>query len=651
MQKPVAKTVLRVLMLEDTSTDAELAERELRKAGIAFTSLRVDTRDRLVNALKEFRPDIILSDYKLPDFNGMEALEMVRRDHPEIPVIMVTGALSDIEAVELIHAGAKDYVLKDRLARLAPAVQRVLSMEQGIRARKAAEIALRESEEKFRSLVESTSDWIWEINDLGIYTYASPRIFDLLGYTADEVIGKTPFDLMPRDEAMRVRVLFEHIASGKRPFWLLENANLNKDGRVVVMESSGVPIFDARGTFKGYRGIDRDISERKQAESAVRRLNHALKALSAGNHALIHSHNEEELMQGICRAITDGNTYRLAWVGRALQDENKTIQAVALAGEGKSYVDELHVTWDENSPYGRDPTGIAIRTGQVQIAQNFNEDPRMEPWRGLAAKYSLASSISLPLRENGQVIGVLTLYSVEPNAFDTEEVVLLEEMVEDLSFGLDALNTRIERDRALEERQQYVERLRASLEEALQAIAATVEMRDPYTAGHQRRVAQLAVEMAREIGLPEEQTHGLRLASIVHDLGKIHIPAEILSKPAKLSEIEYSLIQTHPQAGHDILAGINFPWPIAQTVLQHHERLDGSGYPQGLKGDAIITEARILAVADVVEAMSSHRPYRPGLGIDAALEEIERYRGVKYCATVVDACIRLFRQKHYKLPN
>ena len=230
-------------------------------------------------------------------------------------------------------------------------------------------------------------------------------------------------------------------------------------------------------------------------------------------------------------------------------------------------------------------------------------------------------------------------------------MALLEEMAEDLAFGLNALRTRNERDRALEERQQYADRLRASLEDALQAIAATVEMRDPYTAGHQRRVAQLAVEIAREMGLPEEKIYGIHLASIVHDLGKIHVPAEILSKPARLNEIEFSLNKTHPKAGHDIIAEIDFPWPIAETVYQHHERLDGSGYPQGINGDAIIAEARILAVADVVEAMSSHRPYRPGLGIEAALEEIERYRGKRYDTDAVDACVKLFRNKGYKLPN
>src|SRR5512141_2465621 len=166
-------------------------------------------------------------------------------------------------------------------------------------------------------------------------------------------------------------------------------------------------------------------------------------------------------------------------------------------------------------------------------------------------------------------------------------------------------------------------KLRSSLIESISAIAATVEMRDPYTAGHQRRVAKLASAIAREIGLPENQIEGLYLASVVHDVGKIRIPAEVLSNPGKLSNIEFSLIKLHPQAGYDILKEVDFPWPIAQFVLQHHERLDGSGYPQGLKGDAILLEARIISVADVIEAMASHRPYRPALGIDAALQESE----------------------------
>lgn len=194
------------------------------------------------------------------------------------------------------------------------------------------------------------------------------------------------------------------------------------------------------------------------------------------------------------------------------------------------------------------------------------------------------------------------------------------------------------------------EKVRTSLLESVTAIAATVEMRDPYTAGHQRRVADIAVKIAEELGLPDNQILGLRLASVVHDVGKIKVPVEILNKPGRLTEMEFSLIEEHPQAGYDILKEIDFPWPIADIVRQHHERLDGSGYPQALSGGAILREAQILAVADVVDAMTTHRPYRPGLGIEAALDEVTRKRGTIFAEDIVDACTRLFREKHWSPP-
>jgi len=176
----------------------------------------------------------------------------------------------------------------------------------------------------------------------------------------------------------------------------------------------------------------------------------------------------------------------------------------------------------------------------------------------------------------------------------------------------------------------------------IRAMAITVETRDPYTAGHQQRVAELSRAIAIEMGLPEEQIEGIFMAGSIHDLGKISVPAEILSKPGPITETEFSLIKTHPQSGHDILKSIAFSWPIAQIALQHHERMDGSGYPQGLSGEDILIEARILAVADVVESMASHRPYRPALGIEPALEEISRNKGIHFDSNVVDACLKLF---------
>jgi PAS domain S-box-containing protein len=205
-----------------------------------------------------------------------------------------------------------------------------------------------------------------------------------------------------------------------------------------------------------------------------------------------------------------------------------------------------------------------------------------------------------------------------------------------------------ERKRSAEILQQSYEQLRETLIATVNALASTIEMRDPYTAGHQRRVTILACAIAEEMALTEDQFDGLRMAGLIHDLGKINVPTEILSKPGRINEIEFSLIKYHPQICYDILKTIELPWPVAKIVLQHHERLDGSGYPQGLKGNEIMTEARILAVADVVEAMASHRPYRPALGIELAFGEIKSGRGTLYDPEVVDACVRLFSEKSFR---
>ena len=207
--------------------------------------------------------------------------------------------------------------------------------------------------------------------------------------------------------------------------------------------------------------------------------------------------------------------------------------------------------------------------------------------------------------------------------------------------------TKRERRRAEEEVAKTVRKLRRSLEGTVRAIATIVEKRDPFTAGHQWQVATLATAIAKELGFSEEQIEGIHMAGTIHDIGKIYVPAEILSKPGLLTEVELLMIKTHPRVGYDILKTIEFPWPLAQVVLQHHEVMDGSGYPQGLEGDDILPEARILRVADEVEALASHRPYRPAFGIDKALEAVSKRRGVLFDPDVVDACLKVFNEKGF----
>ncbi|MEN6638049.1 MAG: HD-GYP domain-containing protein, partial [Smithella sp.] len=230
----------------------------------------------------------------------------------------------------------------------------------------------------------------------------------------------------------------------------------------------------------------------------------------------------------------------------------------------------------------------------------------------------------------------------------TKKLALLNEKGEP-SFLLGISEDITERKRAEEHLRQALESLRKAVNTTIQVMVSAIEARDPYTAGHQIRSANLARAIATEMGLPKEKIDGIRRAGSIHDIGKLSIPSEILTKPTKLTNLEFSLIKEHPQKGFEILKDVESPWPLAQIVYQHHERMDGSGYPRQLKGEDIIIEARILAVADVVEAMASHRPYRPSLGLNSALAEIENNKGTIYDADTVDACLKLFREKGFQL--
>jgi PAS domain S-box-containing protein len=532
-------------------------------------------------------------------------------------------------------------------------VQYVLATGIDVTEQRAMEQALRNNEARFRNLVETTSDMVWEVDENAQYTYVSPQVRDLLGYEPGELLGRTPFDLMPPEEARRVKGLFSPLAAERLPFTNLENTNLHKNGRLVVLESGGVPFFDETGAFRGYRGIDRGITARRlaedkmrEADASLRKLNRALKTLSACNESLVHAMNEQELLAAICQVIVHTGGYRFAWVGYAEHDERKTVRPMAFAGEEAGFLDSLRFSWADDED-GRNPIGEAIRTGTRQGIHNIEQTSAALLPREEALRRGYVSCTALPLRDGDRVMGVLSIYASEAEAFDEEEVKLLMELADDLTYGIVALRNQAEREYAMEENRQNAARMQKALLETVEAIGSALEKRDPYTAGHQRQVAKLAHAIAQEMHLPQEAVEGIYMGSLIHDVGKIYVPAEILSRPGKLSEAEFNLIKAHPQVGYDIIKGIEFPWPVAKMILQHHERLNGSGYPQGLKGDEISLEARILAVADVVEAMASHRPYRPSLGLEAALEEISQNRGVLYDPRAVDICLGLFQEKGF----
>jgi PAS domain S-box-containing protein/putative nucleotidyltransferase with HDIG domain len=474
----------------------------------------------------------------------------------------------------------------------------------------------------------------------------------LLGLSEQALLGQAWFErFVPQPMGAEVVLpQFQRFVSGEREEAgeLSEYPVLCSNGQQRLIAWRNALLTDKAGQVDGVLSSGDDVTERRQAETARAQANRALTSLSAVNHALVHAGNEGELLQRICEAIVAQRGYSMAWVGYKQDDADKSIKIMARAGNDEGYLDALQLSWAQ-SEHGMGVSGRAIRSGATQCCQNIATDPHYSLWREAALQRAYAACIALPLAKyNGEVFGILHVYACEVNAFSSEEIALLEEMADDLAFGVRSLHVRSERDLAYEQIQQQLQQLQSSLDDTVRAIATIVEMRDPYTSGHQLRVADLAQAIARQLGLPDDQVRAIHLAGVLHDLGKIQIPAEILAKPGKLSEIEFGLIKTHPQTGFEILKGIAFPWPIAQMVLQHHERLDGSGYPQGLKGDQIILGARILSVADVVEAISAHRPYRPGLGLDVALAEISKLRGIHFDPLVVDACLALFGDQPFQ---
>ncbi|MDH4943695.1 PAS domain S-box protein [Sulfurimonas sp. C5] len=517
----------------------------------------------------------------------------------------------------------------------------LLAIVRDITERKEAEEHLKESEEKFRTMTASAQDAILMIDSQGNISYWNEAAERVLGYSADEAMGTNLHKLITPERFMDAHLKgfkeFQRTGQGAAVGKTVELAAIKKDGTEFPIELSLSSILHKDGW--GAIGIMRDISERKASEAALNRANRALKTLSAGNLALVHATSEEELLKEVTRVIVERGGYSLAVVDYADDGPEKNLTPVAWHGfSGEEYwLNDL--CWKDTGK-GVLPAGAAIREGVTQIFRDIKDPLTCPNWRDAAIERGYVSHISLPLFDGKKPFGVLSIYSSQEESFDEEEIHLLEELANDLAYGIGNQRTR-------DVNKKHEAILRESLEQTILAISATVESRDPYTAGHQKRVAELATAIAKEMGLGQEEIEGIRFAAIIHDLGKIHIPAEILAKPGRLTDIEFMLIKTHPQAGYDIIKDVNFPWPIAQIILQHHEHVDGSGYPQGLKGDEILLGAKIITVADVIEAISSHRPYRSALGIQVALDEVTKGRGTRYDSVVVDTCMKLFKEKKF----
>jgi PAS domain S-box-containing protein/putative nucleotidyltransferase with HDIG domain len=462
-----------------------------------------------------------------------------------------------------------------------------IATTRDVTERKRTKEKIKESEERYKDLVEKAGVAILIDDKEGKVTYCNKQYADMFGYPLEEMRKQTIRSIVHPDDVEKVLKYHKGRVQSKKVPSRYECRGIKKDGSIIFIEIHADALID-NGDIIGTRSYIWDITERKRSEEAVRESEEKFKTLfnSAGDAIFITDleGNILEVNQVACERL---GFERKKILDMTLADINRPKQSASIPEKIEELSLRGHIFF-ETAHKGKNGTIVPIELSS-----------RIIEYEGKPAALSIARDIT-------------------------------------------------ERKVAEEERKQSFERLRRSLEETVNALASAVEMRDPYTAGHQHRVTSLACAIAEEMGLPKEKIEGIHMAGVIHDVGKIRVPAEILSWPGQLTEIDFNLIKTHPQVGYDILKRIELPHEVTKIMLQHHERLDGSGYPAGLKGDKILLEARILAVADVVEAMASHRPYRASLGIDKALEEISKNKGILYDPEVVDACLKLFNEKNFK---
>jgi PAS domain S-box-containing protein/putative nucleotidyltransferase with HDIG domain len=449
--------------------------------------------------------------------------------------------------------------------------------------RKRTEELLRESETQVRKLFEAIPDSILVHDDEGNILHTNEIGAERLEWSAKDLVGKNLREILTPENTASIA---DHIKETHKIGWCrFETTYVSRSGWQIVAEVSERPI--KFGKEKAILSVARDITERKEAERALLREKNFSAAVMNSSPGLLFVFDDK---------------------GNIIQWNRNAEKVTGYSAKEISKMNVLDFVAKEEQKTAAEAMQEVFTKGQSSIEIKILSKP-----------------------------GKKTLFHITGLRTKFENTICV------VCTGID-ITERKQVEQAL---QNSYHKLRESLIATVNTLASTVEMKDPYTAGHQRRVTMLACAIAEEMGLTEEQFDGLRMAGLIHDIGKINVPAEILNRSGRISDTEFNIIKTHPQVGYNVLKDIEFPWPVAQIVLQHHERLDGSGYPQGLKKEEIMLEARILAVADVVEAMASHRPYRPAHSIAVALEKITKNRGIIYDPEVVDTCARVFTEKGF----
>ena len=471
-----------------------------------------------------------------------------------------------------------------------------------ITERKKAEEKLRESEANYRQLFDNSPAAIYKVSyKTGKFLTANAAFCQYLGCNQEEITSISPYDILTEDSKKLFMQRVEKISQGIEVPNIVEFEAFDRKGKKWNFQLHIKNIYDEEGHVVAADVVAHDITERKHAEVLLR--------------------ESEEKYRLLADHIKD-----LVW----LMELDLKVTYVSPSVErilGYKMEEIKNLPWNK-----------ILTSSSYKAAMDFSA---VEMAIALAASPDYILNRTLELEfccKDGQTLWVETKYTFIRDDKGKPLSVLGE--------GRDIS----ERKKAEDKLQKTLDSLKKAVGTTIQVLVSALESRDPYTAGHQSRSADLACAIAREMELSEERIEGIRMAGTIHDVGKLSVPVEILTKPGRLSNIEFSLIKVHSQTGYDMLKDIESPWPLAQIVYQHHERINGSGYPRNLKEDEIMLEARIIAVADVVEAMASHRPYRAALGISEALEEIEKNKGVLYDVAVAYTCLKLFREKGYKFP-
>jgi PAS domain S-box-containing protein len=514
-----------------------------------------------------------------------------------------------------------------------PEHRRVYGFFQDISARKRIENDLKEAWNKLRSL-SSYVDSMYLVDCDGTYLFMNERQLKRFGLALENVVGKKYNEFHSEADSKEFAECVGEVCGNCKE--TTKEHRSERDKRYFLRTFTPIIGQSRDGKISQVAVISKDITNIKQAEAEVR-LNEA-RLTSLLN---ISQHKAETIQELLDFALDEAIKLTESMIGY-IYYYNDQKEEFTLNTWSKKVMAECSIA-EPQAIYHLQKTGIwgeVVRQAQPIMLNDYQAPHPLK--KGYPESHApLYKFLTIPIFSADRIVAVVAVANKQTDYDESD--------IRQLTLMMDSVWRIADRKRAELDLIASEQSLRKAVRTTIQIMVSTVEARDPYTSGHQVRTADLSRAIATEMGLPQERIEGLRMAASIHDLGKISIPTEILSKPTKLSDIELSLIKEHSHRGFELLKNIESSWPLAEIVYQHHERMDGSGYPRSLKGEEICIEARILTVADVVEAMASHRPYRAGLGIDIALNEIEKNRGIFYDNAVADACLRLFREQGFKL--